>query len=328
MILLTYHFSLIISSCSGDPTLFKLEGHFKNLNEGEFYIYDINDGWKDTIAIQGGNFKYQRAMEDTTTLILLFPNYSELPILARGGGRVSIEGDVSHLRETEVTGDEANEELTDFRKLVNDLSPEKAIAEARKFIKAHPSSPACQYILRRFFLLTATPDYGEAIDLSAVIIKAQPTNRKMLRLRNILKGITGHPLTEIPEFSAVDINGDTITNKYLNSSVNIVQVWANWDFESQNTISLIQRKKKEHPNEIAAIAINLDATPAEGMSFLRRDSISWPSICDGEMWQSPLVTLFGITSVTENIIFDRQGKVVARHLTNPELEKKINELLK
>ena len=319
---------LILSSCSTDPNLFKLEGHFKNLNEGEFYIYDINDGWKDTIAVQGGDFNYQRAMKDATTLILLFPNYSELPILARGGGKVSIKGDVSHLRETEVSGNEENEELTNFRIQVNDLSPEQAVAEARKFIKAHPASPACQYILRRFFLLSATPDYAEASDLCATIVKAQPTNRQMLRLRNILKDIKEKNLTEMPLFSAVDTDGDTITNEYLHSTINIVQAWANWNYDSQNVIGLINRKKKEYPDSIAAIAISLDATPAEGASIWKRDSITWPNICDGEMWQSPLVKLFGITSVTENIIFDRQGKVVARHLTIPELEKRIDDLLK
>lgn len=319
---------LLLFSCSGDPTLFKLEGHFKNLNEGEFYIYDINDGWKDTIAVQGGDFKYQRAMTDATTLVLMFPNYSELPILAWGGGRVSIEGDVSHLRETEVTGNEENDELTEFRKIVNDLSPEKAAAEARKFIKAHPHSPACQYLLRRFFLLSATPDYAEALSLCAVIVKAQPTNRHMLRLRNLLKDNDGKNLLQMPEFTAVSVDGDTITNRYLQSPINIVQAWANWNFDSQNTISLINRKKKEHPDSIAAIAIALDATPAEGASIWKRDSITWPTICDGEMWQSPLVQLFGITSVTENIIFDREGHVVARHLTNTELEKTIDDLLK
>ena len=217
---------LLLFSCSGDPTLFKLEGHFKNLNEGEFYIYDINDGWKDTIAVQGGDFKYQRAMTDATTLVLMFPNYSELPILAWGGGRVSIEGDVSHLRETEVTGNEENDELTEFRKIVNDLSPEKAAAEARKFIKAHPHSPACQYLLRRFFLLSATPDYAEALSLCAVIVKAQPTNRHMLRLRNLLKDNDGKNLLQMPEFTAVSVDGDTITNRYLQSPINIVQAWA------------------------------------------------------------------------------------------------------
>ena len=205
VILITSLLSLVISSCGGNSNMFRLEGHFKNLNGGEFYIYDINDGWKDTIVIQNGDFTYERAMEDTTTLILLFPNYSELPILARAGVEIDIEGDASHLRETEVSGDEANDLLTEFRQKISDLSATQAQDEARRFIKEHPASPACHYVLHRFFLLSPSPDYAEASRLCSDIIKAQPGNRKLLRLRNMLASFKDRDLQQLPEFTTVHV---------------------------------------------------------------------------------------------------------------------------
>lgn len=321
-------FFLFLSSCGGNSNMFKLEGHFKNLNGGEFYLYDMNDGWKDTIVIQNGDFTYERVIEDTTTLILLFPNYSELPILARAGVDIDIEGDATHLRDTKVTGDEANEQLTEWREKINDMSQPQAQDEARRFIKENPASPACHYLLRRFFLLSPTPDYAEASKLCSTIIKAQPGNRKLLRLRNMLDSYKDKDIKQLPEFSAVDTKGDTITDKFFTSKVNIIQAWANWSYDSQNIVRLIRQKQKDNPDKIAVVAINLDASPYEGKTFLEHDSIPWPNICDGEMWQSPLVKLFGLSSVCETIIFDKDGKTVARKQAGQELEKEIDNLLK
>lgn len=327
VILITSLLSLVTSSCGGNSNMFRLEGHFKNLNGGEFYIYDINDGWKDTIVIQNGDFTYERAMEDTTTLILLFPNYSELPILARAGVEIDIEGDASHLRETEVSGDEANDLLTEFRHKISDLSATQAQDEARRFIKEHPASPACHYVLHRFFLLSPSPDYAEASRLCSDIIKAQPGNRKLLRLRNMLASFKDRDLQQLPEFTAVDVKGDTITEGYFTSRINIIQSWANWSYDSQSIVRLLRQKQKADPDKIAVVTIDLDASPSESKTFLERDSITWPNICDGDMWQSPLVKLFGITSVCETIIFDKDGKTIARKQGGQDLEKTIDDLL-
>ena len=107
--------SFLFWACGGSTDRFHLEGQFKNLNQGEFYIYSLEQGFKDTIAVNDGRFSYVRMMKDTTTLLMLFPNYSELPVFASPGAEVRMEGDVTHLRETKITGTRDNEDMTAFR---------------------------------------------------------------------------------------------------------------------------------------------------------------------------------------------------------------------
>jgi len=320
-------FYLFLSSCGGNNGVFKLEGHFRNMNQGELYLYDINSGEKDTIKVLDGNFTYQTNMEDTTTLILLFPNYSELPIIARGGASVKIEGDVSHLKETEITGSDENEEMTAFRQKINSMVPPEAKKEAERFIRQNASSPACHYLLRRFFLLTQEPDYEKAAQLCTTILKAQPNNRIFIRLRHQLDNLKTLKTDRLPDFTTVSTKGDSISRNNLNKQANIIQVWANWNYDSQNVISLLNRMQKDHPDSISVITISMDATPGEGRYVLERDSIKWPNICDGMMWQSPLVSQLGITSIPANIISDKNGTIVGRDLKKEELEKAIKELL-
>lgn len=61
---------------------------------------------------------------------------------------------------------------------------------------------------------------------------------------------------------------------------------------------------------------------------MERDSVKWPVVCDGKMWQSPLVARLGIGRVPSSIIFDRNGKVLARDLRQQNLTDKVESLLK
>lgn len=321
-------FYLSLSSCGGNNGVFKLEGHFKNMNQGELYLYDINNGEKDTIRVMDGRFAYQKNMTDTTTLILLFPNYSELPIMARGGASVEIEGDVSHLKETEIKGTDENEEMTAFRLKANSMVPPEVKKEAARFIRQNPSSAACHYLLRRYFILTQEPDYEEAYKLCTAILKAQPSNRIFVRLRHQLEDLKALNADKLPNFTAVSTKGDSIIScNYLNNHVNIIHVWANWNHDSQNAIAMLHRLQKDHHDSISVMTISMDATPAEGRYTLERDSISWPNICDGLMWQSPLVSTLSINSIPANIVTDKEGKIVGRNLKKDELEQTIRQLL-
>ena len=76
-----YLILLLLTSCGGNDGKFRIEGSFKGMNQGELYIYGINGNQQlDTISLARGEFKYQIALEEPTTMVLVFPNFSELPV--------------------------------------------------------------------------------------------------------------------------------------------------------------------------------------------------------------------------------------------------------
>lgn len=322
---------LFLSSCGGAPEgQFQLEGRFKNINQGEFYIYDLQNGTKDTIAVRDGRFTYTTAMSDTTVLTLLFPNYSELPIFAQPGAKVKMDGDVTHLRETSIKGTEANRQMTEFRLAVNDMTPQQATEYAEKFINEHPSSVIAAYLLRRYFLVCQKPDYQKADSLCTIIRRAQPQNLTVVRLQNQLKPLKHTNTTDslLPPFKTVDCNGDTITDKHFKNKVSVICLWSSWNYDSQNMLRLVKSIQKKNSRQLAVMSISIDAAPSEGRNTLERDSISWPNICDSTMWQSPLIALFGLQSMPDNIILNKEGRIVGRTLNNADLNSKIDSLLK
>lgn len=321
--------SFLFNACSQSSSRFHLEGEFKNLNQGEFYLYNPDQGTKDTIAVNGGQFSYDRVIHDTITLVLLFPNYSELPVFAQPGAEVTMKGDVSHLRDTQVTGTEDNDAMTAFRTKTNEMMPPEVQKAAQQFINSHLTSPVSNYLLRRYFLQNANPDYALAHKLCEALHQAQPQNPQLARLHTLLESLKNHHADgQLPAFKAVDTKGDTITQKNLNAEANVIAVWASWSFDSQNILRQLATLQKDHPRKISVVTISLDASPAEGKNFLEHDSITWPNICDSLMWQSPVLAQLGIGTLPSNILTDKKGKIVARDVSNVTLKEKIESLLK
>ena len=91
---------LFLTSCGVDSDRFRLEGRLRNMNQGEFWVYSMDgdmDGI-DTIPVREGRFSYEMPLRSPSTLIVIFPNYSEQPVFAEPGEVVKIKGDASHLR--------------------------------------------------------------------------------------------------------------------------------------------------------------------------------------------------------------------------------------
>lgn len=319
---------IVLSACGQKGSIFQLNGKFKNINQGEFYIYSMESGRKDTIALRDGQFNYNTELRDSCVLILMFPNYSELPIIATPGDKVKMTGDVSHLKETKITGTDENDEMTAFRLLTNDMIPPKVKEEAERFINENPRSPACLYLLRRYFLQSVEPDYDKAHQLCKKLLEARPGNVQLIQQYHKLTAVSQLQSTgPLPTFSAKDTEGKTVDNSLLKDKIGVIMVWATWSYDSQSELQKVKTFCNKHARETQLISICMDATPQEGRHVLINDSVKWPNICDGRMWDSPLIEKLSIAHIPDNIVVDKQGKIAGRNLRNVVLMKELESLL-
>lgn len=323
--------ALVLVSCGAPNGYFRLEGHFRNLNQGEFYIYNL-DGQRtqlDTIRLNEGRFVYEKPAEELQTCVVIFPNYSEAPVFVESGATVKMEGDATHLKELKVTGTKENELMTGFRLQIVEMTPPETMKAAEAFIREHPETACALYVLKKFFLLKPEADYGKAAALIDVIVKAQPDKQELKQQSRELRRLkvrSGNG--RLPAFSAVDVRGQRVTDASLSGQLNIVLVWATWNYESQNVQRQMRKLKKEYGSKLSLLSICLDASKKECRHAMERDSITWSNICDGKMWDTPLLGQLGLTEVPSNIVVDRYGKVLARDMTLADLKKKIEAALK
>ncbi len=321
---------MMVASCGSDSGKFTLQGRLRNMNQGEFWVYSTDGGiiGFDTIPVRSGRFSYDVELRHPSTLVIVFPNYSEQPVFAEAGEEVSMKGDASHLKEIVIEGTDDNEMMTELRMQLNETAPPDIQKVVGQFIRENPSSLASIYLLQRYFLITRTPDYKEAAELTTMLLEHHPESGQLIELQKRLKGLQGGQLkSKLPKFTAVDIKGRRVTEKDLKGKVNVVSVWASWSYSSQEMQRRLKSLKTKYGDKLGVVSICLDASPSACERSIRRDSLKWSTVCDGRMWENPLLSKFGIADVPANIITNEKGVILERDLQPQKLDEQINQLM-
>jgi len=309
-----------------------MEGDFKGFNQGEFYVYSLDGGIRklDTIAVKNGHFAYQISLDTTATFVLVFPNFSEIPVMGGSGVTVSINGDASHLKNIVVKGSKENDLLTGFRLKTSEQTPPEVVKSAAQFIQENPTAQACLYLLEKYFIQPQQQDYGKAFELLGIMQKANPNDRKVNQLKKQLEGVKNlKDNAALPKFTGIDIKGKPVSSSDLYAKVNVITTWATWNYESMNIQRQLKLKEKENgSSKLKIVSICLDANAKDCRKMMDRDSITWSNICDGRMWETPALAKLGLTRVPDNIIVDSRGKILAHSLPANELNEKIENLMK
>lgn len=321
---------LALTSCGAGNGRFRIEGRFRNLNRGEFYVYSPDGGTtgRDTIQVIDGRFSYNVPLSDKATFILIFPNFSQQVVFGENGKVAKVSGDASHMREMEITGTDDNELMTDFRLAANRLSPPEVKEAAARFVEENPASLASLYIVNSHFLQASQPDYAEASRLLKLMLKEDPSNGRVALLLKQVESLKPSSIgAMLPQFTATDTDGRAISRKSLNGKVNVVSAWASWSYDSVNLQQWLRRFKKEKGADLAVVSICVDADRKACLRQMKADSINWPNVCDGRMWDTPLMQTLGLSTVPGNIVADANGKIVARNLNTSQMKEQLEKML-
>ena len=322
---------LLLGSCGVDSDRFRLEGRLRNMHQGEFWVYSTDGGIDgiDTIPVREGRFVYEIPMRSPSTLVIVFPNYSELPVFARPGAEVEIKGDATHLREMAINGTDENGEMTKLRMELNRLMPPEVPGKVEEFIRENPESEVSVYLLQRYFLQEDAADYKRAMALVELMLKVQPDNGRLIEWKKQLPALCrGMVKGKLPAFMASDVKGRTVTQDELKKKANVLTVWASWSFQSTDMQRRLIRLKKDYGERLGVVSICLDARPQDCRQRVERDSLPWKTVCDGRVWQTPLLAKLGISEVPASMVIDSRGVIVARDLAPQELEDELKKMLK
>ena len=322
--------TMLLSSCGVDGSHFKIEGHLLNINQSEFYVYAENgsvDGL-DTIHVEGGRFAYEVPCKHPTILYLVFPNYSVVPIFAQPGKSVSIKGDASHLKEIEIKGTDDNELYTKFREQVSKTSPPEAKRAAEVFIGDHPESVVGLWLIKKYFISDALPDYQTALRLAKKMQSKQTDqadlSRMILQLNSMSHVGVGSVL---PTFSAYDTKGRLVSSSDFSSGLAVICTWASWSYDSMEMLRTLKQLQRQSGGRLKVVSLSVDASRSDCDGALHADSISWSNVCDGKMFDSQPLRQLGMMGVPDNIIV-KDNRIVARNLMGMQLHDKIMALLK
>ena len=174
-----------------------------------------------------------------------------------------------------------------------------------------------------------TPDYVEGQRLAALMLKANPDNGRLRKLEKQLEGLKNSRLqASLPVFSTTDINGKKTDNSLLKGKIGVITTWATWNYQSTDIQRKLRKLQKKYPEKLALISICMDGDKRECRKRSDRDSLLWPVVCDGQLFQSPLVQQLGLFEIPSIVVVDKQGKIIARDIEQNNVEQEIEKFLK
>ena len=299
------------------------------MNQGQFYVYSPDGAISgiDTIKVQGGRFAYEIPCESEGTIVIVLPNYSEIPVFVEPGKSVDLKADASHIKDIEVTGTDANDRMTKWRKNTSSQSPDGLMKQAEQFIRENPSSIISRWMLRKYFIVTAKPDLKKAKELVKLMSEKNDKEASIVRLSVGLENVPLQVGDVLPAFTAKDLQGKDVQASQYRVGKTIILVWATWDYDgisiSRRVFRKIEELKSQGKQVPKVLGISIDASAVDAKRTVGNDSTAWSTICDGLMWESPVVKAIGTTKVPDNFVLEN-GKVKACHLGNDELLKQLD----
>lgn len=322
---------ILLTACHHDRHTMILEGTIKNVKQVDLYVYAEGgtNPYIDTIRVRGGEFTYERQLSGPEVLTLLFPNFYEIPLIAKPGEEVRLIADASNLSATVVKGTKENELLTEFRHATNGKGDSEKRLAAQQFIYDNVTTLAAVAIFREQFVKAESPLYSEVQPLLDTLSVAQPHNENF---RSMLVRFTPQLLCavgqKLPAFEEITLSGDTITPEQFLGKPLIITMWASWDRDARKHIRNLDQLQKTYGEEVNFLVISLDASRKDTQRILKRDSVSAPFICDQQGLNSPLISTFGLRQIPAFIVVSKEGVILKRDVLPKDWEATLKDLLK
>ena len=308
---------VLLAGCGTRSGHFKIEGRFLHFNQGEIYVYSPDGGISglDTIKVQDGRFAYETPMTKQSTLVLVFPNFSEQSVFAESGEGVEVKADASHLKEMEISGTDDNKLMTRFREQIARLSPPEEEKAAVGFVNDHPESAVSVWLVYKYFFKTPSPRYKEAASLLKPLLAKQPHNTLLARMRRAVQAMShGEKGSPLPHFTATATNGSTLSDVSLRAPMLAICVWATWEYRSQDMLRQLLSARDRSNGQLKVIGISVDASPDICRTYLKNYNMDCTTICDGQMLDGQMLHLLGVGTVPDVLIY-KNGRLAERSMS-------------
>lgn len=196
----------------------------------------------------------------------------------------------------------------------------------RKYLEDNPKSPIGMYVLNQVAGYELQPEevepFFKALSKDA---RNTPTGKQFAyRLELAKKLAPGQPAID---FSQNDPAGKPVTLASFRGKYVLIDFWASWcgpcRAENPNVVNAFNKYKDKG---FTVLGVSFDENKAKWEEAIEKDELHWPQVSDLKGWDNQVGKLYGIRAIPQNLLLDREGKIVAKNLRGEALESKLAEL--
>lgn len=355
---------VVFTSCTTQPTkntTYSLKVNLQGLEEGTVYLSQRKSGeWvKLDSADANGLIEFTGTIEFAEVYYLSIKDKrGNIPVFVDAAD-IIVTGHIDSLRQVEITGSPAQDELKAFNKstkafddrleniygeyriasqekndeLKNKLEKQiDAIQEEKvdftyKYILENSASVVAanlavqnNYYFELEQMEVIAAGFDPSIDSSSYVVSFK--NRTSV----LQKVAIGQPFIDFTMNNTEDVAVEF--SSLLKGGYTLVDFWAAWcgpcRRENPNVVAVYNDYKDKG---FDVIGISLDKDKADWLKAIEDDKLTWDHVSDLQYWANSAAKLYGVNSIPHSILLDPKGVIVAKNLRGEELRTKIAELL-
>lgn len=354
-------------SCSNatkrNDTPFRVHGEITNPADNRtVQLYEGETLVDSTVLDNDNTFIFERTV-DEPTLFTVLVGYQPYTLLLQNGDDLTFKADLAHDDAYEVTGSEVNTSLQILNNIRSQLEEEQnaimdefearvaagenewvvreeliassqlsldtRAREVYEFSDQNRENLAGLYGMLFLFGIDPTGYETELFEYAEEAKTRYPDNTTVQYFSRHMSGIKRLTIGEIaPDFSSTTPDGKTVSLSDLRGQYVLLDFWAAWctpcRVENPNIVAQYHAFKDKG---FTVLGVSLDRTRDAWVSAIAEDKLEWTQVSDLKMWESEIAELYSITAIPASFMVDPEGRLVAKNLRGPELERFLSETL-
>lgn len=352
-------------SCGSDSNseqddLIRISGKISNAPDGVVVLSQFTDGRPrvlDTLDLDSdGNFSYELQIEDPTFYDLnLFGQRSVRLALLKED--VQVNYDFSQPENIQIEGSKDSQEMLKLEKLMadyqadvnalneayyeamsnNDTETIKSIQSQALDLEANQAERVKQTInsmgdsfatLAAIGLLNPKNDFPFLDELIQRLDKKYPNTLTIIQLKQQLDELRALAIGAIaPEIALPSPDGEIKKLSDLRGKYVLIDFWAAWckpcRAENPNVVRMFNRYNDKG---FEVFGVSLDRDREDWIQAIEDDQLNWTQVSDLQYFNSEAATTYQIQAIPASYLIDPDGKIIAKDLRGPTLERKLEEL--
>ena len=123
--------------------------------------------------------------------------------------------------------------------------------------------------------------------------------------------------------------GATLKLSSLRGKYVLLDFWASWcgpcRRENPNLVAAYEKYKDKN---FTVYSVSLDTDHDKWVRAIKQDHLDWIThVSELKGWQSAICDQYGISSIPQNFLLDKDGKIIASNLRGEDLDRTLNQML-